>query len=325
MLPIDLVNAISTNFSIYVGLSILIAGLIGNCFNILVFLSLKTFRDNSCAFYLTAMSFLNIGQLLTSLLPRIMNLWFAIDWSLLSIVYCKIRIYLFQLCTLSSFTCTSLATIDQFLATCSHPRWHKFNNIKTAYRLFILIIFIWMCHGIPLLVYQDLFLALSTGEITCAITNNLYQNYVTYGFNLTLVSSLPLSVTTIFGLLAYHNVTQIAYRTVPLVRRELDKQLTVMVLLQVFCNFFIITPYIIVTAIFVTVTYDKDSYRYAQMQLARSITITAFYLYFTMPFYIYICISERFRRQFLHVFFGIYSAHRRRRRRMTINPLPLSN
>ena len=109
---------------------ILIAGMIGNILNIFVFLSLKTFRENSCAFYLTAMSFLNIGQLIISLFPRIMNLWFAIDWSLASLAYCKIRMYFFQVCSLTSFTCMCLATIDQFLATCTHPRWQRFSNIK---------------------------------------------------------------------------------------------------------------------------------------------------------------------------------------------------
>ena len=60
-----------------------------------------------------------------------------------------------------------------------------------------------------------------------------------------LVSGLPVLITALFGLLAYHNVTQLAYRAVPLVRRELDKQLTVMVLVQVVFNFCVLVPYII--------------------------------------------------------------------------------
>ena len=38
-------------------------GVIGGCLNVIIFLSLKTFRQNSCAFYLIVMSFVNIGQL----------------------------------------------------------------------------------------------------------------------------------------------------------------------------------------------------------------------------------------------------------------------
>ncbi|UJR38063.1 hypothetical protein I4U23_030744 [Adineta vaga] len=58
--------------TICLGIPFLIAGLLGACLNIIVFLSLKTFRQSSCAFFLTIMSFVNIGQLLTGLLSRIL-------------------------------------------------------------------------------------------------------------------------------------------------------------------------------------------------------------------------------------------------------------
>ena len=50
-------------------------------------------------------------------------------------------------------------------------------------------------------------------------------------------------ITVLLAILAYRNVQQIAYRTAPLVRRELDKQLTVMALVQVFYNAIIIIPF----------------------------------------------------------------------------------
>ena len=65
--------------AIYAGIPTLIGGLFGEVMNIIVFLSLKTFRENSCAFYLTVMSFVNIGQLITSLLFQIMIRGFNID------------------------------------------------------------------------------------------------------------------------------------------------------------------------------------------------------------------------------------------------------
>jgi hypothetical protein len=68
----------------YSGILILIAGVIGGFLNLVVFLSLQTFRQNSCAFYLTVMSFVNIGNLLTGLLSRIMIYGFDIDWTQIS-------------------------------------------------------------------------------------------------------------------------------------------------------------------------------------------------------------------------------------------------
>jgi len=74
---------------IYSGISVLIVGLIGNCLNLIVFLSLKTFRQNSCVFYLTMMSIANIGQLITGLLTRIMISGVDIDWTQFVLFYCK--------------------------------------------------------------------------------------------------------------------------------------------------------------------------------------------------------------------------------------------
>jgi len=49
--------------------------------------------------------------------------------------------------------------------------------------------------------------------------------------------------------IAYRNIKQILYRTVPLVRRELDKQMTTIVLVQVIFNVIAITPCIILLLI----------------------------------------------------------------------------
>ena len=80
----------------YVGMFNVVVGVLGNILNIIVFLSLKTFRQSSCAFYLTIMSFVNIGQLFTGLLSRIMITGFGIDWTEISLFYCKFRYFIVQ-------------------------------------------------------------------------------------------------------------------------------------------------------------------------------------------------------------------------------------
>ena len=74
-----LLNFVSKQITIYFGSSILILGIIGGLLNLLVFLSLKTFRESSCAFYLTIMSAVNVGQLITGLLTRVMDVGFSIE------------------------------------------------------------------------------------------------------------------------------------------------------------------------------------------------------------------------------------------------------
>ncbi|CAF1074259.1 unnamed protein product [Rotaria sp. Silwood1] len=278
----ELLNIVAAYVSIYFGLVILVGGLIGNLLNILVFLSLKTFRENSCAFYLTTMSLLNIGQLLSGVLPGIVNVWFAINWSDASFIYCKFRAYCFQICSLTSFTCMCIATIDQFLVTWANPRWQRYCNIQFAYRFFIISFFIWILHGIPTLVYQTHITSILTGTKSCVITNSIFEKYYNYGFVLVLTSSLPVFVTALFGSLAYRNVRLLAYRTVPLVQRALDKQLTLIVLVQVVFNFCVIVPYIITYMFNFIVTLNSNTIEYAVFQLARNISINFFYLYFAV-------------------------------------------
>ena len=261
---------------------ILILGIIGNSLNILVFLSLKTFRENSCAFYLMAMSFLNLGQLLASLLPRMMNLWFSIDWSSSSPVYCKIRVYCFQVCSLTSITCMCLATIDQYLATCSYPHWRRFAKIQYARLCLMISIVVGLLHGIPTAIFYRQVTSAGTGELVCIVTNPIFQGYYTYGFVIGLLGIVPVFVTVLFGVLAYENVSQLAHGAVSFVRRELDKQLTLMVLVQVVYNFVVIVPYITVYMISLGLNFDRKSFGYAQLQFARNITISSFYVYFAV-------------------------------------------
>src|SRR5579871_4815605 len=100
---------------IYMGITLIIIGVLGGILNVIVFLSLRIYRQSSSAFYLTVVSIVNIGQLLTGLLSRVLINAVGIDWTETSPAYCKIRNYLFQACAIISPVCLCLATIDQFL------------------------------------------------------------------------------------------------------------------------------------------------------------------------------------------------------------------
>jgi hypothetical protein len=278
----SLSNLTSIQVTIYLGIPLLITGIIGGILNIIVFLSLKTFRKNSCAFYLTIMSIVNIGNLITGLLSRIMISGFNMDWTQSSIFYCKFRPYCLQSCTSISFTCMCLATIDQFLSTCSNPRWQRWSNIKIAHRLTIIFIILWLLHGIPFWIYYNQIKVFSTGKHTCIITNQIFQVYVigiqTIGF----YGFLTVIINTLFGLLAYRNIRDLTYRTIPLVRRELDKQLTKIVLIQAVYNFIATIPYLIVNILTLNTTIMGFSINSNQLQFANILTVCIFYLNFSV-------------------------------------------
>ncbi|CAF3819005.1 unnamed protein product [Rotaria sp. Silwood1] len=217
---------VAQQVSIYFGIPMLIAGVIGGILNIIVFLSLQTFRKSSCAFYLTIMSIFNTGLLVAGLFSRIMISGFTIDWGQSSLFYCKFRLFLLNTFTLMSLICICLATIDQYFATCTYPRWQQWCNFKLAYRLIISFVLIAILHNIQYYLFYNHIQSPITGKISCIITNDIFEKYVSYWFNLVFIGFLPIIITVFFGSLAYYNVRQLTYRTLPLVRRELDKQLT---------------------------------------------------------------------------------------------------
>jgi hypothetical protein len=102
---------------IYCGTPVFIASVAGGLLNTLVFLSLRTFRQSSCAFYLTIMSILNICNLFLGLFSRILIALSGVDWTETSLFYYKARPYFGQICTGTLMTCWCSATIDQYFAT----------------------------------------------------------------------------------------------------------------------------------------------------------------------------------------------------------------
>jgi hypothetical protein len=277
------INFATREINIYLGIPFFIVGVIGGTLNIIVFLSLKTFRQNSCAFFLTVMSFVNIGQLVFSLLSRVMISGFGIDWTQSSLAFCKFRNYCLQLCALMSYTCMCLATIDQFLATSLSRRLQQLFNIKRAYGLCLSFSILWFLHGIPSLIWYNI-ISPTPGEPTCTITNSIFQKYNAYGYIVTLTGVLPICITVLFGSFAYWHVRQIPYRVVPLVRRELDKQLTSMVLVQVAFNVFVIVPYIILVILNFTVSFSNQSIDLSVLNLISPIFGMIYYLYFAVSF-----------------------------------------
>ncbi len=277
----SLANA-SQQVFLYLGQSSLVAGMIGGILNLMVFLSLKTFRQSSCAFYFTVMSCVDVGQLLTGYLSRIMITGYAIDWTQTSLFYCKFRWFFFQAFTLVSYACMCFATIDQYLATSSSRRWQQWNNIKIASRLCAVSFLLAILHGIPSIVYFNHVDSTVTKARSCVITNSIYLRYRTYGFNVFLGGVLPVFTTVLFGSLAYRNVKQLAYRTVPLVRRELDKQLTSMVLVQVVYVFIAIVPYNTVIIIMTNLDLQNKPILAAQLQFVESLGAIIYYSYFVV-------------------------------------------
>ncbi|CAF1173584.1 unnamed protein product [Adineta ricciae] len=239
------------------------------------------------------MSFINTFHLFTGLLTFIMINGFKINWANASVTYCKFRAFYVQTCIMISLSCMCLATVDQFLATQSNALWHRLNNIKVARSVVTGIAVCVITYCIPLLVYYGHTTSSSTGQAICDITNNVFASYRIFSTPF-LIGFIPLLIMSIFGLLAYWNVQRIAYRTIPLVRRELDKQLTSMVLIQIFYNVLAITPVLIVGLYYFILDKTLDTCSKTILNILLNLLTVIYYFYYVVRFilYLHMCIEK---------------------------------
>ncbi|UJR38071.1 hypothetical protein I4U23_030752 [Adineta vaga] len=295
--------------AIYTNFFNIIIGIPGGLLNIIVFLSLKTFRESTCSFYLIILSFFNIGQLVTGSLTRLLISGYGVDLTTQSRFYCKFRIYLFQAFSLITLTCLCLATMDQYFATCTRIHWQQWSNIKLVRILSFIAIVFWSIFAIIYPFFYDIIISTNGNKTTCTNTNYIFQRYNSYFHQNIMQGFLPNCLTALFAILAHRNLKNLAYRTVPLVRRELDKQLTTMLLVQVVVNSFSLLCYNVVGIVTLEISAITDSIVLAKIRFVQVLSYSLYYFYPACPFYIYICVSNRFRRQLGYVFIEKYFNH----------------
>jgi hypothetical protein len=143
--------------TIYVGFSLLFAGIIGNGMNIFIFSSTETYRTTPSSFYLLADSVCKCLYVAIILTTRILAVGFGIDLTRTSVVWCKMRQYLISTFTLITLTYSSLAIIDQFLVTSQNAFLRRCSNIKRTYRIVLATIILWCLHGIPFFLYFNIY------------------------------------------------------------------------------------------------------------------------------------------------------------------------
>ncbi|CAF1331159.1 unnamed protein product [Adineta steineri] len=280
---------ISQQITIYVGCFLLIAGLIGNGINVLIFSSVRTYRTTPCTFYFLIAAIDNIIYLITNLIFRIVSGGFGIDLTRTSLSWCKLRAYLVIALTLLSFTCSCLASIDQFLVTSRSAHLRRLSNIKWTHRIALIAIIVCCCFGIPQLVFYDI----SPITKTCVNSNAAYAIYVSI-YVLSLTCVIPVVILVVFGYLTYRSI----HLTRVLAEQQADHQLAKMTLIQVVLVVIAITPYGINNVYgLITSGISKDANRLAIESFASIIFILLTYTNYVGSCYMFLISSRRFRRE----------------------------
>jgi hypothetical protein len=268
---------IGQQLTIYGGSILFITGMFGNGMNIFIFSSVHSYRTTPCTFYFLVSSICNILYILFNLIPRILNSSHGIDFTKTSLFWCKVQHFLIGLLGLTSFTCSCLATIDQFLVTSQNALLRRYSQIQRAYRIVFIFIIIWSFHSAPNLFFYDI----SFINKKCVITNAIFAAYIPI-YVLVPLCAIPIVIMVIFGGLAYRNIRQ----TIVLAAQQADRQLMNMILIQVILVVISMTPFgIYMTYDVITSQCKKD----LDQQLKESFVVTILVL--ITYFYYVVCVD----------------------------------
>ena len=233
------INYSTLEYKFYSNIFLLTFGVISNVSLILIFATLRVYRDNQCAFFLMVESVANTGFLLTILTPYFFSCVTGQDPTITSLIWCKLQLSLLVIFGLCSLFTICLLTFDQFMSTNPRLSWRQISTLKLAHRLTLVNVSFVIVHSIPFLVLIE-----NKSSAGCTIYNPVLSSYLTFFYYPILSSIFPIVVTVTFSLLAYRNVRRIVRRQIPVVRRRLDRQLTAMVLARVVCLLVLGLPYI---------------------------------------------------------------------------------
>ncbi|CAF0853150.1 unnamed protein product [Adineta steineri] len=277
----------NSRFNLYGSYFFLITGTIGNFLNILIFSSERNYRRTPSTFYFLIGSIHNIFYIVFNLTIRIYNLYNETNLVDTSLGWCLTYTFLIGYLGLTSFTCSCLATIDQFFATSRNAYLRQYSNIKWAHRIVFIIIIVWFLHAIPVLLFYNV------PPITsrCNSVNKVYQNYIPV-YILVLQCGIPVLVMLIFGGLTYRNMCL----SKALVEQHADRQLTKMIIIQVILVIISMTPFgILEIYTLITSKSIKSTDQLQQEAFAQTILILVSYIYYVGNFYMFIISSNRFR------------------------------
>ena len=274
---------ISKQITLFLGSFLVIAGIIGNTINILVFSNGRSYRTSSCIFYFFIGSLFNILYIMINLVSRIVMSGDGIDLTSTSVSWCKIRNFCISTLSLISLSCSCLATIDQFFATSQNVSLRRLSNIKLAHRILIVMIVVWFCHGIPFLVFYNI----SSTTNTCASDNPSFAVYYPSVYFITLNCTIPVSIMVIFGYLAYRNI----HSTRILAEQQADRQLVRMILIEAllivisYLQYGVHGTYMLMTSDMV-----KSPNRVDIEGFVSSMTNLIYYLYFSVRMFSFIVV-----------------------------------
>ncbi|CAF3698954.1 unnamed protein product [Adineta steineri] len=259
--------------SLILGFILLIGGVLGNILNVIIFIKVGNYKNNACSLYMFVRTFLDLNMLLAGLATRILATGFQTDFTLMNRIWCKTRLGFTDINGITTYTMICLQAIDACICSSPSVGVRQKSNIQTARYLVIGTLCFCFIHEIPYFIFQDL--VITSGIPMCIATNTIYAQYRSYVVSLGIITTIPITVISIFGYLTVRHMKTIGVtRSLSsLTRQTISMALFQIVALLVFNSPFATWQiYSIITANVV-----KDSYRRVVEQLITSFIATYAY------------------------------------------------
>jgi hypothetical protein len=282
--------AIGSQFTIYAGSVLFSLGFSGNLITIYLF---RITRVTPITFILIILSMANCLSLIAGLLNRVLVAIVGIDPTLVSPIWCKLRVYTGQTSVLFCQSCACLASINCFLSTCRQVGRRRLVSFPKARLCIIIAALFWLSHGLfnPLLTKL---IIVNGKSSSCALTSLMASNYTGFFLRPILIGVFPICILSIFGILTYRNLNQLHHR------RAFEQQpLCKMLLLQMIAYVLGTLPYATFYAYqsITGVIRIKTSIEQAQENFCLDFINIIFYMPQSSPFYVYYLSSKTFQKQ----------------------------
>ncbi|UJR23842.1 hypothetical protein I4U23_026817 [Adineta vaga] len=253
---------ISQNLSLTVGFIFLISGILGNILNIIIFITSGHYRHNASSYYIIARSFSDLTVIGFGLSTRLFSYNFRLDPTKISQFWCKFRVPLIYVASLTSLTFLCMQSINAYLSSSRSVIYRRMSNVRIARYLILSTLCIWILHEIPYVYYQQLINVVGTSS--CISTNVSYSWYHNYFIQIGLWTIIPVTIIIVFAFLTYAHLHQRH------ALHDLTKQMIIMALAQsASVLIFQVPAGAAQTYFFVTANVNKSAYQYEIEQVIQ--------------------------------------------------------
>jgi hypothetical protein len=177
-----------------------IFGTIGN-FLLICILIQPTHRRNSCSLYLLSATIVNF-ILIQCILPLAIYSGNHVDPQNISLIWCKIRSYLFNALLMLYRWYKMAACVDRAAMCNRNARIRSFSTARIACRVILIITIVWLLIPIHLAVYFE------NQSGRCIPQPGIYAKFFS-AYSIIISGWSPPILMTIFGIIAYRNLKQV--------------------------------------------------------------------------------------------------------------------